>query len=99
MLQTIDFFSKGVLNSLPNKKMLDCSKSTAFVDENINRTEKKKKIVLRSVENIVRKGENAGFSYNFFKKVTFSKLLKVWNVLERVKHYPVWDVRICIHFE
>ena len=58
------FFSKSVLplcclTLLPNKKILDWSKSKAFADDKMNATEKLK-FVLGRVENIVGKGENAG---------------------------------------
>ena len=49
------------LNSLPNIKILDWSKLKVFSDE-INMTEKLKS-VLERVENIVGKGENAGYQH------------------------------------
>ena len=54
-------------NSLPNHKILDWSKLKAFADNKINVTEKLK-FVLKRVENILGKGENAGnLSQNVFK--------------------------------
>ena len=47
------------LNSLPNDKVLDLSKFKALADDKINAT-KKSRFVLRMVENIFGKGENAG---------------------------------------
>ena len=70
------------LNSLPNDKILDWSKLIAFADNKTNVTEKLK-FVLGRVENIVGKGENAGyqhllpfstmFSNGFFLKVVKSQ--------------------------
>ena len=47
------------LNALPNNKILGLSKLKAFADDKLNANEKLK-FGLGSVENIVRKGENAG---------------------------------------
>ena len=47
-------------NSLPNKKILDWSKLKAIADDIVNVNEKLK-FVLRRVENIVGKRENAGY--------------------------------------
>ena len=68
-------------NSLPNDKIFDWSKFIAFADDKINVTEKLK-FVLKMVENIVGKGENAGYQHfllflQCFQKATFSRLLKV----------------------
>ena len=49
-------------NPLPNNKILDWSKFKAFADDKINMTEKLK-FLFRKVENIGRKGENAGYQY------------------------------------
>ena len=75
------------LNSLRNKKFFDYSKLNAFAVENINVIEKKK-FVLRSVENIVGEGENAGYQHfllflQCFQKASFSRLVKVRIVWER----------------
>ena len=48
------------INSLPNDKILDWSKLKAFADDKINVAEKLS-FVLGRVENIVEKGENAGY--------------------------------------
>ena len=50
------------LNSLPNNKILDLSKLEAFADDNLN-VYQKLKFALGRVENIVGKGENAGFQH------------------------------------
>ena len=52
----------GILNfnSLPNEKFLDWSKLKAFADDKINMTQNLK-FVFGRVENIVGKGENAGY--------------------------------------
>ena len=52
----------GCFNSLPNNKFLDWSKLKAFVNDKINATEKFN-FVLGRVENIVEKGENAGYQH------------------------------------
>ena len=48
------------INSLPNEKILDCSKSKVFADDKI-KVLKMIIFVLDRVENIVRKGESAGY--------------------------------------
>ena len=75
--------------SLPNGKNLDSSKLKAFVDNKINVAEMK---ISHSdtVENIVGKGENAGYQHfllfpQCFQKVSLSGLLKVGIVWKRVK--------------
>ena len=72
---------KGVLNSLPNDKILDWSKLKALADDNINLAEKLK-FVLERVENIAGKGENAGYQHfllfpQCFQKASLSGSLKV----------------------
>ena len=51
-------------NCLPNDKILNLSKFKAFAGDKIIMTQKLN-IVLGRVENIVGKGENAGFSFCF----------------------------------
>ena len=70
-----------VVNSLPNDKILDESKSKELADDKINAIQKLK-FVLRRVENIVGKGENAGYQdfllfQQCFQKFSFSGSLKV----------------------
>ena len=55
------------LKSLPNNKILDWSKLKASADNKMNVTENLK-FVLGRVENIVGKGENAG--YHSFQNVS-----------------------------
>ena len=49
-----------MFNPSPNNKFLDCSKLKAFADQKLNLANKIK-LVLGRVENIVGKGENAGY--------------------------------------
>ena len=92
MHQAIKFFptlffahtnSRGI-NALPNDKILDWSKLKAFADDKINVTEKVK-IVLARVENIVGKGENAGYQHfllfpQCFQKPSCPRSLKLGTV-------------------
>ena len=69
------------INPLPNHKILDLSKLKAFADDKINVTEKLK-FLLGRVENIARKGDNAGYQHcllfpQCFQKATLSGSLKV----------------------
>ena len=66
------------LNSLPHNKILDQSKLKAFADDKINVTEQLN-FVSGKAENIVGKGENAGYQ-QCFQKVSLSRSLKVWIV-------------------
>ena len=70
-----------MFNSLPNNKILDWSKLKAFADDKINVTEKLK-LILERVENIVGKGENAGYRHfllfpQCFQKPSYTGSLKV----------------------
>ena len=75
---------KGGLNSLPRDKILDCTDCTklkAFADDKINVAEIMISLSDR-VENIVGKGENAGFKHfllfpQCFQKASYSGSLKV----------------------
>ena len=78
-------------DSLPNDTFLDLSKLKALADEKLNVTEKLK-FVLGRIENIVGKGENAGYQHfllllQCFQKASFSQSLKVRIAWYRVK-YP-----------
>ena len=69
------------INPLPNDKYLDWSKLKGFADNKINVTEKLK-FVLRQVENIVEKRENAGYLHfllfpQCFQKSSFQRSFKV----------------------
>ena len=74
-----------MLNSLPNDKILDRSKLKPLADDKINVTEKLK-FVLGRVENIVGKGENAGYLHFLlfpqrFQKASYNgsfKFVVVW---------------------
>ena len=50
------------VNSLPNNKILELSKSKAFADDKIN-LDKILKFVFGRVKNIVGKGETAGYHF------------------------------------
>ena len=68
-----------LFKSLPNDKILDWSKLKAFADD---KCDKKLKIVLGRVENIVGKGENACYQHfllfpQCFQKAYFSRSFKV----------------------
>ena len=69
------------VNSLPNNKILNRTNLKAFADNRIIVAEKLK-FVLERVENIVGKGENAGYQHfllfsQCFQKAFFSGSLKV----------------------
>ena len=66
-------FSKASIYSLPHNKILDLSKLKSFADDKIDLTQKLK-FALETVENIVGKGENAGYHF-IFKTILFSRLL------------------------
>ena len=61
-----------LINSLPNDKILDWSKLKAFVDDNSN-VSRKLKLALGKVENIVGKGENAGYQHFLLFPQCFQK--------------------------
>ena len=70
-------------NTLPNDKILDWSKLKAFADDKINAfADEKLKYVLERSENIVGKGENAGYQhFHLFpqccQKTSYTGSLKV----------------------
>ena len=69
------------INSLPNDKFLDWSIGKAFADNKLNVAEKLE-FILGRVENIVGKGENAGYQHfllfpQCFQKSSISGSLKV----------------------
>ena len=75
--------------ALPNDKILDWPKLKASADNNIHHVTEKLKFVFRKVENIVGKGETAGFQHflrfpQCFQNNRISRLLKDVIVLERV---------------
>ena len=72
-----------VINCLPNDKILDWSRLKAFADDKINVT-KELKFVLGREENVVRKGENAGYQHfllfpQCFQKPSSCRVLKSWD--------------------
>ena len=78
-------------NSLPNNEILDWSKLKAFADNKIDVNEQLK-FSLGGLENIVGKGENAGYQHfhlflQCFLKLSVSGSLKLGIVWYRVK---VW---------
>ena len=60
------------VNSIPNDKILDWSKLKVFADDKISVNEKLK-FGLERVENIVGKGENAGYQHFFLFPQCFQK--------------------------
>ena len=77
------------INSFPYDKNLDWSKSKAFADDNLNRSQKLK-FALGRVENIVGKGENAGYQHfllfpQCFQKFYAPESSKVGIVWQKVK--------------
>ena len=73
-----------IINPVPNDSFFDWSKLKELADNKINGTEKLK-FVLGRAENIVGKGENAGYQHfllflQCFQKAFFPGSLKVMNV-------------------
>ena len=68
----LEIKTKTILNPLPDDKTLNWSKLKAFTDNKINVTENLKS-VLERVENIVGKGENAGYQHFLLFPTVFSK--------------------------
>ena len=86
-----------LFKSLPNDKSLDWSKLKAFADDKIDVNEKLK-FGLERLENIVEKGENAGYQHfllipQCFQKVSFSRSLKV-----RIKSLPMPWTKFAVEF-
>ena len=76
---------KFIIKFLPNDKILDLSKFKSFTDDNLN-VYQKLKFAFGRVENIVGKGENAGYqcfllSPQCFQKASSLGSLKVGIVL------------------
>ena len=82
--------------------MLDFTKLKAFADDKIN-VMQTLKFAFGRVENIVGKGENAGYQHYllfaqcFFQKASFSGSLKVGIVWYRLNPFPnkPWFLRVC----
>ena len=66
-----------MFHSLPNDKILDQSKLKAFADNKINVTQKLK-FVSERTENILGKGENAGYQHFLLFPKCFQSLLPGW---------------------
>ena len=73
----------NIFNSLPNNKILDWSKLKEFADNNINATEKLE-LVLGRVENIVGKGENAGYQHFLLFPQCFQKAYLLGSLKVRI---------------
>ena len=96
------------IHSLPDDEILDRSTLKVFADDKLNVTKKKINFVLGRVENIVGKGENAGYQHfllfpQCFQKASFSGSLKVEIMWERVKDWrrnifskACWNKRKCL---
>ena len=67
------FSVKRGLNSLPNDNILDWPKLKAFADDNSNVAAKMMISFYDRVENIVRKGENAGYQHFLLFSQCFQK--------------------------
>ena len=84
-LSPVSAFNLGNTNLLlPKDKILDWSKFKAFAEDKINVTEKLK-FALGRVENIVGKGENAGYQHfllflECFQKACYTGSMKVVTV-------------------
>ena len=81
-------------NSLPNNNILDLSKLKAFADDKIQLT-KIMIFVFDRIENIVGKGENAGYPHfllfpQCFQKARYSGLLNVGFVYKELYTKPDW---------
>ena len=76
ILLSLRYANCDLFNSLQNDKILDWSKLKGFADDKLNVTEKSK-FVLQRVENIVGKGENAGYQHFSFSHNVF-KMLFLW---------------------
>ena len=61
-----------MINSVTNDKILDWFKLKAFADDKINVTQKLK-FVSESIENILEKGENAGYQHFLLFPKCFQK--------------------------
>ena len=86
-LRVIDY-QMNEFHFLPNNKFLDWSKFKELADNKINVIEKLK-FILGMIENIVGKGENAGYQHfllfqQFFQKASFPGSLKAGIVMYRL---------------
>ena len=72
-----------LINSLPNEMILDQSKLKAIADDKVSVTENLKFGLVR-VENIVGKGETAGYSIFSFSHHVFNRLFFSWSLKVRI---------------
>ena len=89
----LSYFASLMFNSLPYNTILDLSKFKAFADDKIKVTQKFK-FTFRRIENIVGKGENAGYQHfllfpQCFQKLSFPEVLKVEIVSKRFNKYKL----------
>ena len=77
MVKLFIIYSLNCINSLPKGKILDWFKFKAFADDKINVTQKLK-FVLERVENVVGKGENAGYQHFLLFPPCFQKASIIW---------------------
>ena len=80
------------MNSLPNDKILDYSNFKALANDKINLTNNLK-LVLRMVQNILRKGENDGYQYfllfpKYFQRSPSLGVFKSRDCVVRVNPLP-----------
>ena len=77
----VSVLASCIFNPLPKEKILDLSKLKVFADNKVNLTQKLK-FAYGKVNNIVGKGENAGYQHfllfpHCFQKAIFSGPLRV----------------------
>ena len=68
-----------LFNSLPNDKILDETKLKAFADDRMNEAQMMISVFDR-VENIVGKGENAGYQHFLLSPQCFQKDPFLWSL-------------------
>ena len=80
------------LRPLPNDKILDWFKLRAFAEDKISMSEKLK-FVLGRIENIVGKGENAGYHHfllfsQCFQNLSYLRAIKTWDCMGSLSVCP-----------
>ena len=83
LVKSLHLIKKLCFNNLKNDNILDLSKLRAVVDDNLNVTEKLK-FALGRVENIVRKGENAGYQHFLLFPQCFQKASSLGSLKVRI---------------
>ena len=66
------YYEMSMFNSLPIDKILDRTKLKAFADDKLN-VAKMIIFLLNRIENIVKKGENAGYQHFSFSNNVFKR--------------------------